>query len=82
MLEVPLQLAIRLHAEAPSVTGYPSACWRSVCRYDPSRVGLEWEGHHTVQSAGFQILLLLILRTETVVEGLVTVVRTGTWVRL
>ena len=48
MLEVPLQLAIRLHAEAPSVTGYPSACWSSVCRYDPSRVGLEWEGRHAV----------------------------------
>jgi len=33
------------------------------------------------QPAGFQILLLLILRMyEVVVEGLVTVMRTGTWI--
>ena len=33
-----------------------------------------------MKPAGFQDILMLILRTETVVEGLVTVMRTGTWI--
>ena len=46
MLEIHLQLAIHLHAGDPSPASYPSVCRMSVCSYYPSRVGLEWEGHH------------------------------------
>ena len=80
MLEVRLQLAIHLHAEARSFCSELSICMLEVRLQLAIYLRAGGPSRRIItQPAGFQILLLLIRRLYIAV-GLVAVIQSGTWI--